>query len=271
MAIRLLTNDEHRHVLEQLVKLANSVKGTNDHAEGIEYTSLMVCFLMHNVISAETLLRLHNAFTEEWFPITVGYTVARTMFEIDVTSHYITLYPKERSRQYIEFGRVLEKREMDVCTKHRSSSNPQWCFAMNKVWNGRWASKEIEVNEKYNAVRSSFETITKKGKSIPFRNWSGKSIHQMAIEVSHEEAYDIFYTELSSFTHADVRLADRFLQIRAAGMSWSQRSNEFDVGNVFRHAAIFLTCFLELFAKQFAVLKKDDIETCWNIGKTLES
>jgi hypothetical protein len=89
----------------------------------------------------------------------------------------------------------------------------------------------------------------------------------MAIEVDHEEAYDIFYAELSSFTHVDVNLANRFLRIGPDGLSWSQRPSQFDVGNVFRYAAIFLTCFLELFAEKFDVWSKDEVRKCWDVKK----
>ena len=53
---------------------------------GFEYTSLMLCFLLHNLSSAETLLQLSSSFGNDWFPVTVGYTIARTMFETDVTA-----------------------------------------------------------------------------------------------------------------------------------------------------------------------------------------
>ena len=75
MAIRLLTSEEHQHVLKQLVTLGKSVNGTWYHDAGPEYTSLMVCFLFHNMISAETLLRLHSAFTKDWFPTTVDISL----------------------------------------------------------------------------------------------------------------------------------------------------------------------------------------------------
>ena len=90
----------------------------------------------------------------------------------------------------------------------------------------------------------------------------------MAKEVDHEEAYEIFYAELSSFTHADVRLANRFLHIRPNGLTWSQRMSPYDVGNVFRYAAMFLTCYLELFAEQFCSWNKNDIRDSWNIDGT---
>ena len=108
--------------------------------------------------------------------------------------------------------------------------------------------------------------VTKKGKPHAFRNWSGKSIREMAIEVAHAEAYDIFYAELSSFAHVDVSLADRFLRIKNGGPKWTQRAQDFDVANVFRHAASFLTCYLELFGKQFGSWSEKDVHECWEVG-----
>jgi hypothetical protein len=100
---------------------------------------------------------------------------------------------------------------------------------------------------------------------MDFHNWSGKTVRQMAAEVDHIEAYDIFYAELSSFTHVDVRLADRFLQRRPDGLVWSQRAGEGDVGNVFRHAASFLTCYLELFGRQFKTWPEAEVQKCWHM------
>jgi hypothetical protein len=56
----------------------------------VEYTSLMICFLLHELSTAETLLRIVGSFGDKWFPVTVGYTVTRAMFETDVTGHYLT-------------------------------------------------------------------------------------------------------------------------------------------------------------------------------------
>jgi hypothetical protein len=268
MTIKFLSMEEHQQVVESLLEFEESLHVIRYHSAGPEYTSLMVCFLSHNLVAAKTLLRLRDSFDADLFPVTVGYAIVRTMFEADVNAHYITKKPVDRSRQYIEFEHILAKREMDAHDKHRNSSNLQWREGMNFMWQEHWLPLQTSINTKYKAIRNRFETVTRKGKAMPFQNWSGKSIHQMAVEVDHEEAYDVFYAELSSFAHVDVRLAERFLHIQPDGLTtWSQQADPFDVGNVFRYGATFLSCFLELFADQFGFWSKDEIRACWNIGE----
>jgi len=268
MEIKYLNVEQHRRVLSQLLDLGRRADGAPFHAAGPEYTSLMVCFLVHNLSAADSLLRLWQSAGEQWFPATVGYLIARSMFETDVTAHYISQQPSDRAHQYILFERVLDKHAMDACAKHRGSKNANWGQAMDLLWRNGWAHREREVNAKHDEVRRRFETSGKGNKAAPFRNWSGKSIRRMAVEVNHEEAYDVFYAELSSFAHADVRLANRFLRLSPDGMSWSGRAREFDAGNVFRHAASFLACCLELFGRQFTVWDSVAVEGCWNVEGT---
>jgi len=263
--VKYLTAEQHRDIVAKLLALGQKVDGTQYHPAGAEYTSLMVCFLLHNLSAADALLRLAKSFGSEWFPATVGYTITRTMFETDVTAHYITQSASERSRQYIAFGAVLTKKEMDACQKHCKSNAASWREAMNLVWDNHWSSRECEVNQKAAAVQAQFQRISGNGKTVDFKNWAGKSIRQMSEEVDHAEAYDVFYSELSAFTHVNVRLADRFLRLRQDGLAWSQMADEFDFGNVFRHSANFLTCFLELFATQFGTWVQKDVQDCWEV------
>jgi len=268
MAVKLLTVEQHQEVLKRLVSLGKQrCVQIPIHSAGEEYTSLMICLLMHNLSAGQSILRLAESFGDEWFPATVGYSIVRPMFEIDVTSHYITQAPKERSRQYIEFCAVLNKRNMEACSKHRKSNNASWREGMELVWQHHWAPREKEVQKKFDAVLPQFTRKENPRKGELFENWSGKSIRKMASEVDHLEAYDVFYSELSSFTHGNVHLADRFLQTRPDGPVWSQRSNEFDIGNVFRHAATFLTCNMELFSQQFKILSDAEIENCWEMRR----
>jgi hypothetical protein len=123
MAIALLTTEQHRNVVGRLVSRARQFDGLHYHEAGTEYTSLMVCFLLNNVGLAQTLLKLYDSFGAEWFPATAGYVIARSMFEVDVTAHYISLEPKERATRYIKFASVLEKRRLDAVEKHRQSPN----------------------------------------------------------------------------------------------------------------------------------------------------
>ncbi len=269
MAVKALTPEEYQIVVARLIGLSEGVNGTNYHSAGPEYTSLMVCFLLHSVGSAASLLRLRDSYSDSWFPGAVGYEIVQPMFEVDVTAHYITQSPRERSRQYMEFEHVLNKQQMDAFARHRNSDQPQWREDLDLAWRLHWASQQSKINDRYQSVRHSFERKNKSGKVLPYQNWSGKSIRQMAVDVDHEEAYDIFYAELSSFTHVSVRLANQFLRSDSKGLYWSSRSSEYHVGNVFRCAVGFLTCFLELFASQFNVWSKDDIEACWKIGRTL--
>lgn len=262
-----LSAKQQQEVLRRLLNLGRNYadKGIPAHPSGLAYTSLMICFLLHELSAAETLLRICGSIGEEWFPVTCGYTIARTMFETDVTAHYMSIAPAERARQYIEFGAVLNKSRMDACLKHKQSTKPDWREAMSLLWQHNWGPREPDVVRAFDAVAGKFIRKNRDGKEMRFRNWSGKDIRQMAVEVDHVEAYDIFYSELSSFTHVDVHLADRFLQVRPDGPVWSQRAEEGDVGNVFRHAASFLTCYLELFSRQFKVWSEIDVQDCWAV------
>jgi hypothetical protein len=260
----LLTAEQHRDILQRLLDLARQRSSTvPTHTAGFEYSSLMACLLLHNMSVADVLLRMFDSLGKTWFPVTIGYTIARTMFEADVTAHYITKDRAIRASQYIDFGTVLNKRQMEACREHRNSKDPGWREAMSFFWKEHWAKRERDLINKFTSVAPQFTRTDKKGKKTLFQNWSGKSLRQMAVEVDHVEAYDIFYAELSSFTHVDVHLADRFLQHRQNGFVWSQRANEFDVGKVFRHAVSFLMCYMTLFATEFKQWTETEVEDCW--------
>lgn len=255
----------HRRVLYALSILGQSINGARTHSAGLEYTSLMSSFLMHNVSAARSLLTLYESSGVEWFPVTVGYLITRSLFEIDVTAHYITLQPQERARQYILFEHVLNKKAMDVCDKYRRSGNSSWREATEIEWREKWAGREQEINDKYAEVLPRFIRHGKKDQLFP--SWSGKSIRQLSVDVAHEEAYDTFYSELSSFTHGDVLMANRFLRLRPTGPAWTQRANWHDVGQVFHDASSFLTCFLKLFGSEFGVWSATAVEACWDADK----
>jgi len=259
-----LTSEQHQEVVRRLLDLGRSrAEKIPFHPAGMAYTSLMACFLLHELSAAETLVRISRSFGNEWFPVSVGYAVTRTMFEADVTAHYITKDPSDRALQYVNFAAVLNKRQMDACSQHRNSKDPGWRKAMALLWQHHWGPREEEVKKRFAVVTPRFTLKKSDGKDRIFQNWSGKTIRQMAAEVDHLEAYDIFYSELSSFTHVDVHLADRFLKNRSDGPVWSQRAEEADVGNVFRHAATFLTCYLDLFGHTFGTWTESTTQDCW--------
>jgi Family of unknown function (DUF5677) len=257
--MKYLTTDEHREVVKRLVALAKAQQGFV-HEAGAVYTSLMVCFMMHTVGAAESLLALHKQFGEEWFPATTGYLIARSLFEIDVNAHYISADPATRSRRYIDFEHVIRKNTLEAIERHRASDSSSWREGLQLKYNLEYAPRKAKIEADYDLVRSQFENA--KGRRA--NNWAGKSIREIAIEVDHLEAYDIFYADLSAFTHVNVMLANRFLRLNEEGPMWSMRANEFDVGSVFRYTAIFMSCFLELFGKQFDLWDKDKVMVCWD-------
>jgi hypothetical protein len=182
------------------------------------------------------------------------------LFEVDVNAHYISADPATRSRRYIDFGHVIRKNTLEAIERHRVSAASSWREGLQLMYNREYVPHKAKIEADYDRVRSQFETA--KGKRA--NNWAGKSIREMAIEVDHLEAYDIFYADLSAFTHVNVMLANRFLNRKQDGPMWSMRANEFDVGDVFRYTAIFMLCFLEHFGKQFDLWDKERVMACWD-------
>lgn len=178
--MKYLTVDQHREVLERLVKLLKGAEGVRQHAAGFEYTSLMMCFLLHSKSAAESILRLHGAFDDEWFPVTVGYIIVRSLFEVDVTAHYITKAPAERSRRYINFGDVINKQMLEAVDRNRKSPKASRAEDLGAQYVNCWLPRAPAINQAFARVRSIF------GKD---RSWSGKTIQKMAAEVDHIEAY----------------------------------------------------------------------------------
>ena len=135
---------------------------------------------------------------------------------------------------------------------------------MEIEWSEKWGEREQYVNEKCAEVELHFTHVGKNGKRSLFHNWSGKSIRQLASDVDHMEAYDTFYSALSSFAHADVLMANRFLRPSPDSLYWTQRANWRDVGEVLHDAGSFMSCYLKLFGSQFGVWTDDTVDACWD-------
>src|SRR6185312_9499049 len=171
--MKYLTTAEHREVVRRLVTLAKSFQGCErPHDAGLEYTSLMLCFMMHGVESAESLLTLHDRYQDEWFPATTGYVVARSLFEVDVNAHYISGDPRVRSRRYIDFEHVIQKNTFEAIERHRASASSSWREGLQLAYNLEYAPRKPQIDANYNRVRSQFENAKRKRAT----NWAGISI-----------------------------------------------------------------------------------------------
>jgi hypothetical protein len=120
--------------------------------------------------------------------------------------------------------------------------------------------RQVDVNAKFDEVKSLFSRPDGK----MFATWSGQSLRALAKDVDHEEAYDTFYSHMSSFVHVDVRSANRFLRLTPDGPSWTQRASWHDVGEVLHEGASFLSCMLKLFGEQFDAWTATAVDECWN-------
>jgi hypothetical protein len=265
MPIKYLTIEQHHQLLKRLLNISRRVNNNFEyHSAGLNYTSLMICFLLQNMSSVETLLRLSESFNEDWFPSTVGYMVDRSLLEIDINAHYISNDRAARANKYIEFGRVIKKRELDVITKHMNTARSDWHQLLELWYQNQWIEQEKEINDQFNAVKNQFEVTSKRGRKSLSQNWSGKNIREMAREVNHEIEYDVFYAKLSSFVHADIRLADQFLRVHPTGPLWTQKIGGDEIGFVFSYAATFFDCFLKLFGTEFKLWTEHEVSACWN-------
>ena len=84
--IKYLTPEEHQSVVRNLIKFEEKVNITQYHKAGVEYTSLMVCFLSQNFVAAKSLFKLQESLGRDWFPSTIGYAIVRTMFEVNINA-----------------------------------------------------------------------------------------------------------------------------------------------------------------------------------------
>lgn len=254
---------DKRKTLENLIKLAKSEKAISIHPVGVEYTAIMSSFLIHMISAAESLLKLSQSYRDEWFPVTVGNTIVRPMFEVDVNARYITKNPKEYALKFVEFDRVIEYKYMNAIKKQLKSENKAWSTGLQIAYENNWKEKNTEIENNFKEVESKF-TQTSNGKKRLQYNWSGISIRKMSGEVDLEEMYDIFYSNLSNYTHANVSIIRSILKNNPETIEFSMSPNIRELESVFNYAVIFLTSFLELYGEQFKSWSISDINNCGN-------
>jgi hypothetical protein len=259
---------------ESLVRLlALSRRASNRewaHQSSFAYHSLMVCFLLQEMSSAESILRLAKSFGHEWFPINIGYMIIRSMFEVEITARYISKEPNARSKKYIDFSNVLRKQEVDAIIKHKDTDRSEWRPSLQLQYKHIWEKQVDDINKNFDKVRSEFEEKSKRGRTHSFQNWSGKSIKEMARDVNQELEYEIEYSKLSSFVHADIRLAGRFLKAKGAEPYWSLKNEEIAVGLVFDRSASYFASFLRFIGNEFKLWTDKDIDSCWEFKDKIQ-
>lgn len=272
MAFVYLTTEQQIELVRRLLKLADtkfaSAKSIKYHKEGVEYTSLMVCFFLHICSVVDSLLKLFNI-NPQFFPVPIAFILARSIFETNITALYISKEPRQRALAFIEYGNIVKEERFRRLLKYKDTNVEPWAAFVNLVLSEEYYPKQDKIEAGLKKVKPMFEFVTKAGKKKMFTNWANKSMREMAIEVNHEIEYDIFYPELSNFTHNNIHLADLFLTTRDDSPFWTTRADEGNIGYVFGHVATFFSCFLTLMSRQFNLGIEKDIDECWNLDENL--
>lgn len=257
--MRVYTKEQAITVAEKMNTLAREKvfkEKISLQKKGIGYTALMMSFGCHMLVSVETLLCLKKHFSE-FFPTTVAYTVLRTMFETLIEAHYISKNPEERVNAYIDYGAVLDYQRYKRLKEYKCSEDDFLKF---------WIDEQIKVmkkaEESFEKIKKKYEHKNKYGKVKIFRNWANKSLEEKAKEVNHGLEYTHYYANFSNFTHANIKLTQRFMKFDKMGTYWSTKADDIDVGFIFLYASELFACFLTLFSKQFNLKIENEINNC---------
>jgi len=231
------------------------------HTAGREYASLMMSFLLHFCSTIDSFISLWKL-NPNIFPVSNALVLTRCLFEVNVTALYISDNSKERSISFIEFHNVLRMQAFNRLSKLNNVNNSQWSPFITAVLQQEYIPDQKTIEQEYARVKNQFEFTDRNGKVRVFSKWANKSLKEIAIAVNHEVEYDLFYPELSEFTHSTVHLADLFLRSKQYPPQWTTRSDEKNVDIVFAYASEFFSCFLSRFSKEFKLNLQKEIDDC---------
>lgn len=116
--------------------------------------------------------------------------ILRVMFE-DLTNFNYMDNDKKRIQDFIDF---------DPYQRMRIS---KWISADQraKIDVDKLAKREKELQEQWDKVKQRFTYKDKNGNEKVFKNWSHKSLEEMAKECKGEETYNYLYRYLSTYVH----------------------------------------------------------------------
>lgn len=119
-----------------------------------------------------------------------GAILCRSLFNLVVILFWIKKDPEERARRYIDYDWVLRQKADDAIKKFAQTEDP------------RLSHEELaELQEQIDKESAR----AKEDHGYDRVGWSGKSILEMAKEVSLEPAYRMGYAMMSSYEHSDAR------------------------------------------------------------------
>lgn len=128
--------------------------------------------------------------------------LSRSLFELAITTVYISADESNaRAQRYFDYDWVIR----DEMYNHLLSTD-ELKAELEKRTVGTDAKVE-EVQRRAKEVRAGYTAD-----ELRKRNWSGKSIRDMAIDVGREDAYKTAYRLQCSLAHSDITVADNYIK-----------------------------------------------------------
>lgn len=143
--------------------------------------------LQFSIIANQSLTSVYKLLqTKEFF---TPLTILRNMVEYAITTAYIEKKPKERSRQYIAQGTLIQKKLIDAAKRH-----PKYLARELKGL----VERETEVKKEYEEFHAEIEA------------WQKRNIRQKAEDANILHLYDIHYRLLSMYSHPSSTTSNEF-------------------------------------------------------------
>jgi len=257
--MKIMSSEQTIILLDRLVEIARSrfpKSRFKTHQEGRDFTRLMITFFIQHCEIADLIKTLYQL-NRENFPISLCYTIIRNMFELHIIAHYIAQEPRKRSDLYIQYDSVIQYEKMMGLNEFKSKNNTPYKEMAVKLL----SEMDIEnITDNYEAVKQNY--TNNNGRS--FLSWTGKNIKKLAEETNHLYEYKLYYKPLCNFTHQNIESSFRYMNFINDELIISNRSNEYDIAQIFNLTSIFFACFLDLMGKTFDIDLESELKNCWN-------
>ncbi len=177
----------------------------------------------------------------------------RSLFEMTVNLMYISKDPLERARLFVEYDFVQRQQLHEKFS--RKKADPSYA----RILAAATLDTVEELENNYKRVKKNYPNK---------RSWSGKSLADMAKDVSFEWQYDYIYWVLSHLVHPNPKAIDKYMRMEEGSIVIANASSKEDIERVWVSACGFLLLFFDRFNVAFSIGCEQGVE---DAKKTLGS